>query len=73
MGDGFYVVEISSTADTLYITAFNVEFAQSLLLEIRQPQAKEVLQKFEFDFDQICMCLRVEDDGKRFVLLNPFF
>ena len=43
MGDGFYVVEILSTADTLYITAFNVEFAQSLLLEIRQPQAKEVL------------------------------
>lgn len=73
MGDGYYVVEISSTADTLYITAFNVEFAQSLLLEIRQPQAKEVLKKFEFDFDQISMCLRVEDDGKRFVLLNPFF
>ena len=51
MGEGYFVVEISSTHDTLFITAFNVERAESLLIEIQQPQAKEVLEKFEFDFD----------------------
>lgn len=71
MGEGYFVVEVSSTHDTLYITAFNVERAQSLLIEIKQPQAKEVLDKFEFDFDQLAQCLRVEED--RFILLNPFY
>ena len=71
MGEGYFVVEISSTHDTLFITAFNVERADSLLIEIQQPQAKEVLEKFEFDFDQLAQCLRVEED--RFILLNPFY
>jgi hypothetical protein len=57
----------------MFITAFNVECNESLLLEIKQPQAKEILQKFEFDFEQLASCLRVEDNGGKLVLLNPFF
>ena len=30
-----------------------------------------MLDKFEFDFDQLAQCLRVEDD--KFILLNPFY
>jgi len=32
LGDGFYIIEISSNASGLSITAFNVEKSQSILL-----------------------------------------
>jgi hypothetical protein len=73
LGEGFYIIEISSSKDALYISAFNIECAQTLVMEIRQPQAREYLQKFEFDFEQIAQCLRVEENGAKLVLLNPFF
>ena len=34
MGDGYFIVEISSGLDVLYVTAFNVEVAKTLVLEI---------------------------------------
>lgn len=34
MGDGYFVIEISSGQDVLYVTAFNVEVAKTLILEI---------------------------------------
>lgn len=51
LGDGFFIVEMSSTEHVLYITAVNVECAQSLILEIKGAQAKEYLSKFEYDFE----------------------
>jgi hypothetical protein len=37
LGQGYYIIEISSGKDTLYITAFNIECSQSLIMEIKQP------------------------------------
>jgi hypothetical protein len=34
LGDGFFIVEMSSTECVLYITAVNIERAESLILEI---------------------------------------
>lgn len=34
MGDSYFVIEISSGQDVLYVTAFNVEVAKTLILEI---------------------------------------
>lgn len=42
-----------------------------MILEIKGAQAKEYLKKFEYDFDQIASCLKVE--GNKLILLNPFF
>jgi hypothetical protein len=35
LGEGYFIVEISSDRNCLYITTFNVEKSQSILLEIR--------------------------------------
>ena len=51
LGDGYYIIEISSNSDSLYITTFNVEKSQSIVLEIRGNQAAECLKKFEYDFE----------------------
>lgn len=53
--------------------AMNVEKSETLLLEIVGNQARDYLKKFEYDFEQIAQCLRVEDKGTKLVLLNPFF
>ena len=42
-----------------------------MVLEIPALQAKEYLKKFEYDFEQLASCLRVE--ANKLVLLNPFF
>ena len=57
----------------MYITAFNVEKAESLILRIDQEKSKDYLEKFEFDFEQMAGCLRIRDNGTKLVLLNPFF
>jgi len=62
---------MSSTDDMLYITASNLEKAETLVLEIPEQKAKEYFSKFEYDFEQLASCLRVED--RTLVLLNPFF
>ena len=51
LGDGYYIIEISSNSTSLYITAFNVEVAQSLVLQINGPRSKEFLSKFDYDFE----------------------
>ena len=37
LGDGYYIVEISSGKDTLFISAFNIESPQTMIMEIKQP------------------------------------
>ena len=46
MGKGFYIVEISSNESHVYVTAFNVEKTQSLILTIPERKAREILQIF---------------------------
>lgn len=51
MGNGFYIVEISSNSQNLYITAFNIEFTESLMLQINALSSKNLLKKFDYDFE----------------------
>ena len=44
MENGYYIVEISSCNTTMFITAFDVEKPQSLILEIPEKQARCVLE-----------------------------
>lgn len=43
MGTGYYIVEISSSVSHVYVTAFNVEKPQSLVLTISEKQARAIL------------------------------
>lgn len=73
MGNGFYIVEISSNSQNLYITAFNIEYTESLVLKINGPSSKDLLKKFDYDFEQMAQCLRIMENPKKLVLLNPYF
>ena len=73
MGNGFYIVEISSNSQNLYITAFNIEYNESLVLKINGPSSKDLLKKFDYDFEQMAQCLRIMENPKKLVLLNPYF
>lgn len=70
MGTGYYIVEISSSVSHVYVTAFNVEKPQSLVLTIGEKQARAILEIFEHDFEQMASWLNVEQET-RLVLLNP--
>jgi len=43
MGGQFYIVEISSNNEHIFITAFSVEKTETLLLEIPERRSNEVL------------------------------
>ena len=73
MGSGYYIVEISSNSESLFITAFNVECAESLVIQIDGEKSKDYLKKFDYDFEQIASCLKVRENPLRLVLLNPYF
>ena len=44
LGSGYYIVEISSNNSILYIAAFDVESPESLLIELPEIKAKEILE-----------------------------
>ena len=73
MGRGYYIIEISSCHTTMYITAFNVEKPQSLILEIPERRARYILEQFDHDIDQMASCLTVAQNNSKLVLLNPHY
>ena len=44
LGQGYYLVEISTNQSHLYIAAFDVETDESLLIELPQRKAQEIIQ-----------------------------
>lgn len=72
MGRGYYIVEISSCHTTMYITAFNVEKPQSLILEMPEKRARYILEQFDHDIEQLAACLTVANNQK-LILLNPHY
>ena len=46
LGQGYYLVEISTNQSHLYIAAFDVETDESLLIELPQKKAQEILREF---------------------------
>jgi hypothetical protein len=66
-----YTVEISSNKETLFITAFNLEKTQTLLMQIHGHQADQVMDLFGFNFDWVAYSLQVTDNGTALALLEP--
>ena len=46
LGTGYFIVEISSTKSHLYIAAFDVESPESLLIELTEKRATDILKEF---------------------------
>lgn len=55
----------------MYIAAFDVETDESLLIELPERKAQEIIQEFNRDYEQLASSLQVIN--KRLVLLNPKF
>ena len=72
MGRGYFIVEISSCQTSMFITAFNVEKPQSMILEIPEKRARFILAQFDHDIEQLAGCLTVSNNNK-LVLLNPHY
>lgn len=71
MGQGYYIVEISSNNTHLFIAAYDVESPESLLIELPDDRAKDILAEFNQDYESMANSLQVMN--KRLVLLNPKF
>lgn len=69
MGQGYYIVEISSNNTHLFIAAYDVESPESLLIELPDDRAKDILAEFNQDYESMANSLQVMN--KRLVLLNP--
>lgn len=69
LGAGYFIVEISSTNTHLNIAAFDVESPESLLIELPEKRAQEILREFSNDYEKMACSLQVMN--KRLVLLNP--
>ena len=69
LGQGYYIVEISSNNTHLFIAAYDVESPESLLIELPEKRATDILKEFENDYESMASSLQVMN--KRLVLLNP--
>lgn len=75
MGQGYYIVEVSSCSTSLFITAFNVEKPQSMVLEIPEKRARYILAQFNNDVEQLVSYLTVSNSSgtRKLILLNPHY
>jgi hypothetical protein len=69
LGQGYYIVEISSNNTHLFIAAYDVESPESLLIELPERRAQDILTEFQNDYESMASSLQVMN--KRLVLLNP--
>jgi hypothetical protein len=69
MGNGYYIVEISSNNSCLFIAAYDVESPESLLIELNENKAEEIMKEFSNDYETMAGCLQIMN--RRLVLLNP--
>ena len=69
LGQGYYIVEISSNNTHLFIAAYDVESPESLLIELPERRAQDILNEFQNDYETMASSLQVMN--KRLVLLNP--
>jgi len=51
LGQGQYLVEISSNNTHLFIVAYDVESPESLLIELPERRAQEILVEFKNDYE----------------------
>ena len=51
LGQGYYIVEISSNNTHLFIAAYDVESPESLLIELPEKRAQDILKEFQNDYE----------------------
>ena len=71
MGKGYYIVEVSSCHTEMFITAYNVEKPQSLILEIPEKRARFILEQFDHDIENMVANLTIHSNQNKLILLNP--
>lgn len=71
LGAGFYTVEIGSNNEELFISAFNIDMAQTLLMKLDRAAALEVISAFGNDFSLIAKSLKIDEAGARLLLMHP--
>ena len=69
LGQGYYIIEISSNNQSIFIAAYDVETPESLLIELPEKKAEDIMKEFGQDYELMASCLQVMN--KRLVLLNP--
>jgi|LauGreDrversion4_2_1035121.scaffolds.fasta_scaffold108766_2 hypothetical protein len=57
LGQGYFIVEISSNNLSLFIAAYDVESPESLLIELPEKKAEEIMKEFNSDYDKMASCL----------------
>ena len=66
-----HVVEVSTFDGFLFIAAFDTDSPESLLIELQEDRANEIMREFNNDYKHLANSLQVMN--KRLVLLNPKF
>ena len=66
---GYFVVEISTALNSLYVCAYSAVGPESYVVEYKGQNARETMQRFGSDFNIMAMCLAFRND--RLVLRNP--
>ena len=69
LGNGYYIVEISTGKNILFIAAYDVETPESFLIELPPPKSSEIEKEFQSNWELMANSLQVMN--KRLVLLNP--
>ena len=69
MGQGYYIVEISSNSTYLYIAAFDIQSSESFLITLPEKRANELMVEFQNNYEMMSESLQVMN--KRLYLLNP--
>lgn len=69
LGNGYYIVEISSNSNSLFIAAYDVESTESFLITLPEKRASEIMVEFENNYELMASSLQVMN--KRLYLLNP--
>jgi len=69
MGNGYYIIEISSNNSCLFIAAYDVESPESFLIELTEKKAEDIMREFNNDYEVMSSCLQIMN--RRLVLLNP--
>ena len=67
--EGYYVVEISSSNEFMYIAAYDVESPESLLITLPQKRAQDILEKFNNSYEELASNLHIQ--ANKLILVNP--
>ena len=57
LGQGYFIIEISSNNSCIFIAAYDVESPESLLIELPEKRAEEIMKEFNNDYEGIASCL----------------